>query len=256
MNNSTKQITKQITKHLTFITLSLLLVCLTSNAQAATGTVALGDMNFTEADAGISGYPDTTIDGEERPGGSTTSRWGRDSSAENTITWTWDAFTAPTLEVGERVNYTYTFKIHTGSTHSSLLFTNILLRNYRLALGDPNSSNFTIITDYDSVSNTLAESDISVDENNNGLIQTTEPSTTMNIDRHTIVFTSSTLANQLRLIAPEGSAGWGSPNGSFAIREIEGSLNANVSQIPEPSTYALILGLGTLGFVVLKRRRN
>lgn len=257
MKNTAIQMANQITnhsaKHLTFITL-LLLLCLSSTAQAATGTVALGDMQFTQAvgEGGNANHLDEySIDGDYT---NSLNQWIPDGSSEATIIWTWDAFTAPTLDPDERVIYTYTVKIHTGTDYH-WTFSNYTLRNYSLALGDPDSSDFTVIKDYESVTNTLASSTISV--NANGLIQTTEPSGVNNIDTHTLVFTSITLANQLRLIAPEETGGWGSypfNEDIFTLNEIIGSIDADV--VPEPSTYALILGLMVLGFVALKRRRK
>ena len=242
-----------------FLTLISLLLGLTSYTHAATGTVALGDMVFFEAVAtsnnGVSG---TTVDGNIA---SNASGWGlapedqlAGSDSQN-ITWSWQPHSAPTLAQGESINhYTYTINLHNG------IGTNVdfLLKSYSLALGDPNSDNFTTITDYQSLSNTqeAAANSHTLSADADGLITTTKANVVGLADIHTLVFRSTNLSNQIRLVIPVPSeGGWDelfNPPGSLYLREITGSVTANV--VPEPSAYALILGLIALGFAFKRRK--
>ena len=245
-----------------FLTLVSLLLGLTSYTHATTRAVSLGNMEFTNADStnSLKIGDGLTIDGKED---SDDNGWGLDteklaSGEPQHITWTWEAFSAPPLAQGERIgHYTYTINLHNGTDFLNL---NWLLKSYSLALGDPphNSDNFTTITDYQSFSNTQEAQDhdhtMSIDAN--GLITTTKANITGIADIHTLVFRSTSLSNQIRLVLHDPvEAGWDenfSPKGSFLLREITGSVTANV--IPEPSTYALIMGLLALGFAFKRRK--
>ena len=69
---------------------------------------------------------------------------------------------------------------------------NWLIRAISLALGDPDSDNFTTITDYQSLSNTqeAQDHDHTTFANSNGIIRTTEPNAIIFTDRYTVVFNS------------------------------------------------------------------
>ena len=232
------------------IPLISLVLCFTSIAQAATGSVALGNLQFTNATASHSDSDKNTpasqtidgIDAEVVVNG-----WSIGSrTVSDTITWSWQAQSAPILSQGESVShYTYTINLSCGLT----LNNNFLLRSFRLALGDPaNTNTFSTVTDYQSLSNTQGAKGHTLFVDANGLINTTQPnpssdpSNTIWLDTYTLVFNSSTLTNQLRLITTAGQAGW--VGGNFLLREITGDVTATV--VPEPSTYALILGLFAL----------
>ena len=196
------------------------------------------------------------------------------STTRETIDWTWQAHSEPSLLAGESFShYTYTINLYSGFydnvQNNPYPDQNWLMRAISLALGDPNSDNFTTITDYQSLSNTQEASaaghTLSVDAN--GLITTTEANAFNVIDTHTLVFRSTKLSNQLRLVFPDPSqGGWDEPGDGWSgrtdhpdyhpgyayLREITGEMSAII--IPEPSTYALILGLLALG-LAFKRRK-
>ena len=254
-----------------YFTLFTPLLCLTSVTQAAVGIVPLGDLQFTNAVASTDTSFDTssrfTIDGLLR---SYDRSWTSNSTTSNeTIDWTWQANSEPSLLAGESVShYTYTINLYAGFSDDQSnphRDQNWLIRAISLALGDPNSDNFTTITDYQSLSNTQVAQDhdhtISVDSN--GLITTTEPNAIIFTDTYTVVFNSPTLVNSLRFTAENRpfvwngtgydgqNPGW-SNAGKFALTEITGSATADV--VPEPSAYALILGLIALGFAFKRRK--
>ncbi len=53
------------------------------------------------------------------------------------------------------------------------------------------------------------------------------------------------------------SSGFTNPyTGSFSVEQSGNSLNLVFTPVPEPATFALLLGIGTLGFIALRRRRG
>ena len=227
-----------------------LLFCFTSIAQAATSSVvALGDLQFTDATATHSNRSTEdykTIDGigvgDNFKG---VNGWAPNTDVSRNITWTWQAQSAPSLSQGESVlHYTYNIKLHCGYLRwdGTGNYKN-LLRSFRLALGDSNANTFSAITNYESVSNTQGANGHTISVDANGLVNITEPNVGNILDVYTLSFRSPKLTNQLRLITTAGQAGWDSLN-SFLLREITGDATATV--VPEPSTYALILGLSAL----------
>lgn len=252
---------KTIKTIIRFLTLISLLLGFTSIMQAATGTIALGDMEFFKSSATVNNFlTGSTTDGntEKNSSGWQIYEAQRLSGESQNITWSWLPHSVPTLAQGESIShYTYTVNLHNGLSGTNV---NFLLKSYSLALGDPpfTSDNFTTITDYQSFSNTQEAQDhdhtLSVDPN--GLITTTKANITGIADIHTFVFQSTSLSNQIRLVIHDPvEAGWDewfSPAGSFLFREITGSVTANV--VPEPSTYALIMGLLALSFAFKRRK--
>ena len=211
-----------------------LLFCFTSITQAATGNVALGDLQFTDATATHSNRSTEdyyTIDGVGVGFYKGVNGWSPNTDVSQNITWTWTALSPPTLLPGESVShYTYNIKLHMGYLRwDGTGNYKDLLRSFSLALGDPaNANTFSAITDYQSVSNTLGAvygHTISVDAN--GLITTTEPHIGNLLDVYTLSFRSPILTNQLRLITTAGEAGWSGLN-SFILREIIGDVTATV----------------------------
>ena len=172
-----------------YLTLISLLLSLISNMQAATRTEVLGDMVFFEVVA----TSNPTITGSTVDGNITSnaSGWGlapedqlAGSDSQN-ITWSWQPHSAPTLSQGESINhYTYTINLHNGIRTTNVDF---LLKSYSLALGDPNSDNFTTITDYQSLSNTqeAAANGHTLSADANGLINTTKANVIGLADIHT-----------------------------------------------------------------------
>ena len=237
-----------------------LLLCFTSIAQAATGSVALGDLQFTDATATHSNRSTEdykTIDGigvgDNFKG---VNGWCPNTDVSRNITWTWQAQSAPSLTQGESVlHYTYKIELHCGYLRwDGTGDVPFLLRSFSLALGDPaNANTFSAITDYQSVSNTQGAKDHIISVDANGLVTTTEPNVDKILDVYTLVFNSPTLTNRLRLITTAGVGGWSGLN-SFILREITGSATATV--VPESSTYALFLGLAALAYRLIKKKNR
>ena len=70
--------------------------------------------------------------------------------------------------------------------------------------------------------------------------------------RHTIVFNAPSSTRRFQIESAIDGAG---PNRfSFSIEEIE--ISGVAIPVPEPSTYALVLGLTLFGLVVIRRRHS
>lgn len=174
--------------------------------------------------------------------------WGiaDETDMSHMIQWTWqnDPIPQPTLAPGQSVAY-YTYTLHLnfgyGNQHS--------LRTYSLLANDhPDNNDLLVVKDYQSVSNKESNT-ISVDTTH-GIITTTRPSVIGHLDTHTLVF--RTRSNQLidhLAISLQATPGWGD-NGNFILSEITGSLSAEI--VPEPATYALLLGCITAFGIALR----
>ena len=161
------------------------------------------------------------------------------------IQWTWqnDPIPQPTLAPGQSVDYyTYTINLYMSydSQHS--------LRKYSLSIKDLDTNQFSTIQNYESVSN-ANDNTISVDAN--GLITADQPEAGADLDIHTLVFKSNKVTNSIILTTLARGGGWGT-NANFVLSEVEGSVSAEV--VPEPSDFALLLGLFSILYIRYKKR--
>lgn len=228
------------------------IACLSMSSVASAITVNLGNLDFVATTATFTqtGFSELqTIDGTIGTTGSLNG-WaiggsgGGGAAFNQSITWIWNPHNRPTLAQDEKVNFfTYTIDLYMGydKDHS--------LRQYHVNVRDVDSTTYSTITNYESVSNT-EDNTISVDEN--GVINAEQPKADAGLDIHTLVFKSSKRAHSIILTTHANKGGWGTSN-NFVLSEIEGSVTAEV--VPEPSTYALLLGCITFfGGLALKKR--
>ena len=167
------------------------------------------------------------------------------------ISWTWQDSPTPPLAENQRVDYyTYSISLHNGWTerHS--------FREYTLSVRNSDDANdFNVVTNYESVTNRQSNT-ISVD-NKRGTVTTTQPPGNSGIfDIHTLTFRSDTVIDSIVItFAPIPGWGYGNEIGeNFVLSEIKGTVTAEVSEVPEPSTYALLLGFISFVVIAFKKR--
>ena len=171
-------------------------------------------------------------------------------SDPHSITWTWQDSPTPTLAENQRVDYyTYSISLHNGWTERHNF------REYTLSAGNSDDTNgLNLVTNYESVTNRQSNT-ISVDSN--GTVTTTQPPGDSGIfDIQTLTFRSDTVVDSIMItFAPVPGWGYGNEFGEFfVLSEITGTVTAEVSEVPEPSTYALLLGFISFVVVAFKKR--
>lgn len=219
----------------------LTFLCINHTIQAQ--TVISNPLVFENAVASYTYSPEqgpgATIDGilGQR---ATRSGWYVPNTNSERPTISWDLTDhAPTLTPDQTVDfYTYTIELHIGYTEKysfkeySLLANNNLITDYTDL-----TANFNNITLF----------------NNGGTITSSDPETFGSGDiyasfSHT--FTSESIVSTLQLNVDQG---WWWNNGTILLSEITGTGSATV--VPEPSTYALLIGLFAFVFITYRKAR-
>ena len=158
-----------------------------------------------------------------------------------TLTWDVDPFSRLSLNPDQQVDYyTYSITLHSG-----------LSKDYNLnsfSFSYSNGTSNTAVTNYNSL--TSNQGSISVNSTN-GLVSAA-PSDIL--AAHTVSFNVNSDIKSITLNTPADSAGQNSIRGNWVLSEVTGTVTAEVSQVPEPSTYALLLGFISFVLVAFKKR--
>jgi hypothetical protein len=236
-------------KHLSLSFLVLQLGFLTSGF-AQTTTVDLGTLATTTRGGGnntqfpnnpLSHAFDGIIDDENN-------HFRQFSTVPGTVRWGVDPLADTDIDINSVESFTFTIQIYTGASD----ITGDIFKFYLKADDLARDFSEDFITDYDNlvtVDRFSGNGFLSVDVDSTGLI------TAANGDghvRHTLTFTTDNTVRNFQLTIPVRASGdnlnvWG-------LDEIVTSATAVI--VPEPSTHALLLGLGCLGFRMIRRKRS
>ena len=159
------------------------------------------------------------------------------------------------LQAGESVAY---YSLRTSIFYGHVDYT---ARTFTLSYSTDDAVSFTTITDYTSAENERGSSSISYDTN--GVVTaSTQPTAGPNpflgyLETHVVTFKIPANVVQsithLRYNLP-ANAGWiTGVDANIAISEFETHLSAEI--VPEPSTYALLLGFISFAFIAFKKRK-
>ncbi|MDA0848381.1 MAG: hypothetical protein O2827_01335 [Verrucomicrobia bacterium] len=147
----------------------------------------------------------------------------------------------PTLDP----NQYYVYKIYLGWTNN---WRNDL-QSYQLSTRTASDTSFSLATNFESlISSATAGNTLSLDDN--GVIDSTQPSIFSSNNRHTLHLAIDDPIESLKLTAL--AQGWESQ--PFILTECNGIVQ--VMTVPEPSAYALLLGLVTCVAIAYKKRIN
>lgn len=235
---------------------SLILACLCISQLAHAIATPLGSLTFANPTAtSRQEAAGDTIDGN-LGGVGNAHGWSIDKdrgvgSGAQTISW--DISTpSPTLTANESVDYyTYTFSFYYGEDEL------LTLSSFSLDAQIGESKNYVRITNYESLTSTLAGQTLTSDEA--GIISRNEPgsSTTM---LHTMAFRTDSDITNLRAYIPPTlifhepyQAIWPEIS-NIHFAEITCSATAEV--VPEPSTYAFFVGMIAFLFIAYQKRAN
>lgn len=158
-----------------------------------------------------------------------------------TLTWDVNPFSRLSLNPDQQVDYyTYSITLHSGSSYDYNL--------NRFSFSYSNGTSNTTVTNY----NSLSSNQGSISANStNGLVSAAASGL---LAAHTVSFNVNSDIKSITLNTPADSAGQNSIRGNWVLSEVTGTVTAEVSQIPEPSTYALLLGFISFVLVAFKKR--
>lgn len=158
------------------------------------------------------------------------------TGAETIINWDVNPFSRLTIEPDQRVDkYTYTITLHSGLGD----FYN--LNNF--SFSHSNGTSNTTVTTFNSLTSNNGGT---ITSNAEGLVSASASSV---LAQHTVSFDVGSDIESITLNIPAAGQ-----NGNWVLSEITGTVTAEVSQIPEPSTYALLLGFISLVVIAFKKR--
>lgn len=162
-----------------------------------------------------------------------------------TLTWDVNPFSRLILDANQQVDYyTYTITLHSGQT------SNYNLNNFSFSYSNGTSN--TTVTNYNSLSSNHGGA---INYNSEtGLVSGTASNQTA---AHTVSFDVSSDIKSITLSTPDAEGGQvlGPPYyGNWVLAEVTGTVTAEVSQVPEPSTYALLLGFISFVVIAFKKR--
>ena len=158
-----------------------------------------------------------------------------------TLTWDVNPFSRLSLNPDQQVDYyTYSITLHSGLSYDYNL--------NRFSFSYSNGTSNTTVTNY----NSLSSNQGSISANStNGLVSAAASGL---LAAHTVSFNVNSDIKSITLNTPADSAGQNSIRGNWVLSEVTGTVTAEVSQIPEPSTYALLLGFISFVLVAFKKR--
>jgi hypothetical protein len=220
-------------KHL-FRLLTLIVITQLASLWASAQTYTTLEFNSPTATNSAEGYSaEATVDGLSNTG------W---SSAVSGASITWDIDISPNhilpaLENNQR----YVYEINLSWTSN---WRNDL-HSYQLSTQTASNTAFSVVTDYESLTSTGGNT-LSF----NNIITSTQPRPSSRNNVHTLRLAIDEPLESLRLNAL--TQGW--ENQPFILAEVSGI--AEVMTVPEPSTYALLLGLVACMAVAYKKRIN
>ncbi|MDG1701381.1 MAG: hypothetical protein P8I61_00500 [Opitutae bacterium] len=229
---------------------SLILACLCISQLAHAIATPLGSLTFTNPTAtsrqeAAGETIDGNLGGVADAHGWSTSVGGSDDRVNQAHTISWDISTPTlTLTANESVDYyTYTFSFYYGWDELPTL------SSFSLDAQIGESTNYVRITNYDSLTSTLAGQTLTSDEA--GIISGNEPGSSTTL-LHTMAFRTDSDITNLRANLPPTPSWTGIGHIHFA--EITGSATAEV--VPEPSTYAFFVGMIAFLFIAYQKRAN
>ena len=158
-----------------------------------------------------------------------------------TLTWDVNPFSRLSLNPDQQVDYyTYSITLHSGLSYDYNL--------NRFSFSYSNGTSNTTVTNY----NSLSSNQGSISANStNGLVSAAASGL---LAAHTVSFNVNSDIKSITLNTPADSAGQNSIRGNWVLSEVTGTVTAEVSQVPEPSTYALLLGFISFVLVAFKKR--
>lgn len=158
-----------------------------------------------------------------------------------TLTWDVDPFSRLSLNPDQQVDYyTYTITLHSG-----------LGSEYNLNSFSFSYSNGTSNTTVTSFNSLTSNNEGTISSDTNGLVTASASGV---LAAHTVSFNVNSDIKSITLNTPADSAGQHSIRGNWVLSEITGTVTAEVSQVPEPSTYALLLGFISFVVIAFKKR--
>lgn len=146
----------------------------------------------------------------------------------------------------------FTLNIHTGIS----FYGYGELNKFSLSVADEGADFISPITDFISLSSeyrlSAVDKAISVTSDASGLITATDTEWEDGQVIHSIVFQAPSTTRKMQL--ESAADGAGPSRVSFSIEEIQ--IFASAIPVPEPSAYALLLGLGCLGTGIIRKKRS
>ena len=159
-----------------------------------------------------------------------------------TLTWDVNPFSRLSLNPDQQVDYyTYSITLHSGLSYDYNL--------NRFSFSYSNGTSNTTVTNYNSLSSNHGGT-IFFDSNNDHVVASASDV----LAAHTVSFNVNSDIKSITLNTPSDSAGQNPIRGNWVLSEVTGTVTAEVSQVPEPSTYALLLGFISFVLVAFKKR--
>lgn len=227
---------------------SLIILPLISLSSLFGQTIDLGTLSANN----IQGFsPSPQMPPEEAFNGISTGEsegWLASSTSPQTLSWDINPFQNTQIDTNAYNQVQFTLRIYTGiGVFENPDFGD--LQNFYLSVADANNDFDSFVTSYDRLSS-LQISDssaLAISSDSSGLI------TSANSDGqalHTIVFTAAHTTRRIQLQSTSDATT--DPAILFSIEEIDTS--ALAIPVPEPSTYALLLGASLLALRIIRKR--
>ena len=178
-------------------------------------------------------------------GGTTNGGWGVQNNFEEYLQWSFNPY--QNIEIDPELldeGIQFTLDIYSGYNANNAVWGDI--HTFSLYAANENG-NFFRVLDYESLTTTVA----SITSDENGLITATDSPLGVQAV-HSIVFNMPNTVRNLRLVVP-ATTDPGNPE-TFLINEIITSAETTLA-VPEPSTYALFLGLIFMTLHLLQRKK-
>lgn len=161
------------------------------------------------------------------------------NGAVTIINWDVNPFSRLTIEPDQQVDsYTYSITLHSG------LSSDYNLNNFSFSYSNGISTSNTTVTTFNSLTSNNRGT---ITSNAEGLVSASASSV---LAQHTVSFDVGSDIQSITLNIPAAAG----QNGNWVLSEITGTVTAEVSQIPEPSAYALLLGFISFVVIAFKKR--
>lgn len=227
---------------------SLLVLPLISLSSLFGQTIDLGTLSATNIQAssltsqsypGAEAFNGTIYDGADG--------WLAETDIENSLSWDFNPYANTQVDTSDYNQIQFSLTIYSGFA------TLDDLNKFSLSVAGEGEDFSSYVTNFDSLSsvqNHFFESTktLTISSDASGLITVEDPRQEIqNISIHSIVFTVPHTVRRIQIETPIEADGFPS---TFLINEIETSAVA----VPEPSTFALLLGASVIGFGIFLRK--